>query len=71
MLNRGISGPELAKSLESPRPGMHVLYLSGYTDAIIQHGVLEEGIAFLQRPFTPRALAAHKVKTVLESRLRE
>jgi hypothetical protein len=42
-----------------------VLYLSGYTDgAICQHGLLKPGTAFLQKPFTPAALAT-KVREVL------
>jgi len=46
---------------------MQVLYMSGYTDeAIVQHGVLEPGIPFLQKPFTHDALTS-KIREVLES----
>ena len=48
------------------RPGMRVLYMSGYTDdAIVQHGVLEPGIAFLQKPFSTDDLA-RKVRGLLD-----
>jgi CheY-like chemotaxis protein len=62
----GISGRELARQLEAARPGLLVLYMSGYTDdAIVNHGVLEVGVAFLQKPFTPAGLL-HKVREVLD-----
>jgi two-component system, cell cycle sensor histidine kinase and response regulator CckA len=48
----GMSGPEVANAVSAMRPGMQVLYISGYTDSAIgHHGVLEPGIAFLQKPF--------------------
>ena len=44
---------------------MHVLFMSGYTDdAVLEGGVLEPGMSFLQKPFTPPALA-NKVREVL------
>jgi signal transduction histidine kinase len=63
----GMSGNEMSRILLTKHPGMPVLYMSGYTDdAIVQHGVLEAGINFLQKPFTPGALAL-KVREVLDN----
>jgi CheY-like chemotaxis protein len=62
-----MSGRELAQHLGRSRPDMRVLFMSGYTDnAIVRHGVLEAGTAFLSKPFTPDALAA-KVREVLDA----
>jgi PAS domain S-box-containing protein len=62
-----ISGKMLAVQLAPQRPDMRVLYMSGYTDdAIVHHGALEEGIAFLPKPFTPDALA-FKVREILDA----
>jgi len=62
-----MSGRELADRLTELRPDVRVLYFSGYTDdAIVRHGVLEEGIAYLEKPFTPDKLA-HKVREVLDA----
>src|SRR2546428_10373047 len=63
----GMNGRELANRLAAARAGIQVLYLSGYTDdAIVHHGVLEPGVAFLQKPFTP-AVLGRKVREVLDS----
>jgi DNA-binding NarL/FixJ family response regulator len=48
-------------------PAARVLFLSGYTDdAVVRHGLQEDQVAFLQKPFTPAALAL-KVREVLDS----
>jgi DNA-binding NtrC family response regulator len=63
----GLSGPELTKELTARRPGLKVIYMSGYTDeAIVQHGVLLPGIAFLHKPFTSGVLS-RKIRDVLDS----
>jgi len=60
------SGPELARRLVERRPALQVVYMSGYTeDAIVQHGVLAPGIAFLHKPFTAEALGS-KIRQVLD-----
>jgi len=61
-----MSGTELAKRLGPLHPETRVLYMSGYTDnAIVRHGVLEEGVNYLQKPFTLEKLA-EKVREVLD-----
>jgi CheY-like chemotaxis protein len=61
-----MGGKELANQLKLLRPDVKVLYTSGYTDdAIVHHGVLEAGTHFLQKPFSPVALA-QKVREVLD-----
>jgi DNA-binding response OmpR family regulator len=63
-----MSGRELAGQLEAARPGIRVLYMSGYTaEAMGPHGMLDPGVAYLQKPFTPDMLA-RKVREVLDAR---
>jgi two-component system cell cycle sensor histidine kinase/response regulator CckA len=61
----GTSGPDSARRLIAVRPTMKVLFMSGFTDhAIIQNGLLEPGVQFIQKPFAQAGLAA-KLRAVL------
>jgi len=61
-----MSGPQMIERLRKIHNGFKVLFMSGYTDAsIVQHGVLKEGIKFIQKPFTFRGLG-RKVREVLD-----
>jgi PAS domain S-box-containing protein len=56
----GMNGADLAAHLRSLSPHLKWLFTSGYTaDVIVRHGVLEDGVHFLQKPFSVRALAAN------------
>ena len=60
-----MNGRQVADHLLAARPGLKVLFMSGYTDAaIVEHGVLEPGTHFLQKPFTPDGVS-RKVREVL------
>jgi PAS domain S-box-containing protein len=62
----GMSGSELAKLLKPLYPEIKILYMSGYTDdAIVHHGILEQGVDYIQKPFAMEGLAT-KVREVLD-----
>jgi CheY-like chemotaxis protein len=62
----GTSGPQLTRRLVERRPSLRVIYMSGYTEeAIVQHGEVDPGIAFLHKPFTSETLGA-KIREVLD-----
>lgn len=61
----GTSGRELAARIMVRRPNIRVLYMSGYTENVVTSGgLLEEGLAFLQKPFSP-AVLVHRIREVL------
>jgi CheY-like chemotaxis protein len=61
----GISGRELAERVSQIRPGIKIVYMSGYTDqAVVHHGILENDAVLLQKPFTLMTLAA-KLREIL------
>ena len=61
-----MGGPELYERLQPWHPEMKVLFMSGYTDnAVSQQGLLDPGVAFLEKPFSPKTLA-QKVRQVLD-----
>jgi two-component system, cell cycle sensor histidine kinase and response regulator CckA len=66
----GMNGRELYEKAAEAFPSMKVLYMSGYTDNVIAHsGVLDEGVQFIQKPFTVYGLAA-KIREVLDGKPR-
>ena len=61
----GESGPSLAARLVQKRPGLKVLYVSGYTaNAIVHHGLVDPGIAFLQKPYSRDALGRKVLEVI-------
>ncbi len=62
-----MNGRELAERIRATRPGLRCLYMSGYTaDVIADHGVIEEGIQFIEKPFSKKELAT-RIREVFES----
>jgi two-component system cell cycle sensor histidine kinase/response regulator CckA len=62
-----MGGRELVERVVAGRPLVRALFLSGYTDeAVMRHGVLEAGAAFLQKPFTARRLMT-KIRQILDA----
>ena len=65
----GMSGRELVAFLKVNQPHLKVLFMSGYVDdAVIRHGIIGATDAFLQKPFSPRALAG-RVREILDANL--
>jgi PAS domain S-box-containing protein len=63
----GMSGRELWEHLQSRQPDLPVVYMSGYTeDAVVKHGVMQNKVNFLQKPFKPEALI-EKIQQALEA----
>ena len=62
----GMSGREVIQKIERGRSGVRVLYISGYSDdSVVRHGIQEDGVHFLQKPFTPSELSS-KVRQILD-----
>jgi signal transduction histidine kinase/CheY-like chemotaxis protein len=58
-------GPEVARAVQEVQPDIPVLYMSGYTDnAIVHHGVLDKGVAFLEKPIRRKRLLEKVRKTM-------
>ena len=67
----GMSGQALAAAVEALRPGTPTLFISGYSEEVAsRQGVLDPGIAYLQKPFSPAALAG-KIREVLAAAERQ
>jgi CheY-like chemotaxis protein len=71
MLSGGIHGRQLADALRKSRPGLKVLFTSGYTEnAIIHHGRLDAGVQLLSKPYR-RAELARMIRLVLDEKVKE
>ncbi len=66
MVLPGMNGQQLASALERARPGLRVLYLSGYSDDVAFRGPIKTDVSFLQKPFSPQELCL-KLQAVLSS----
>ncbi|HNY28428.1 MAG TPA: PAS domain S-box protein [Candidatus Sumerlaeota bacterium] len=68
----GLNGKELSARLTALRPGLKVLYMSGYTaDVIAQHGILNQDVEFIQKPFTVSSLIQKVRAQLAPSKLRK
>ena len=68
MIMPGMSGPELRDEVATLRPGIRVLFMSGYTDdSIMRNGTLDLDMSFIEKPFTPDSLSG-KIREVLEAK---
>ena len=64
-----VGGRTLADALRQARPGLRVLFMSGYTsDALVRQGIEASRVAFIHKPFTPQSLA-QKIREVLGSQV--
>ncbi|HSG27380.1 MAG TPA: response regulator, partial [Candidatus Krumholzibacterium sp.] len=62
----GMNGRELFQRLETMKPGIRVLYMSGYSDEVIAHkGVLDDDVQFIQKPFNTQVLSA-RIRELLQ-----
>jgi DNA-binding response OmpR family regulator len=63
----GMNGKILADEIQKLRPGIQVLFISGYTENVIAHrGILDPGVEFMPKPFTPAQLLA-RIQEILKS----
>jgi two-component system cell cycle sensor histidine kinase/response regulator CckA len=63
----GLSGRQVAHEITTLHPEARVLFVSGYTnDAVVRHGIVQDKVHFLPKPFSPIALA-RKIRAVLDS----
>jgi two-component system cell cycle sensor histidine kinase/response regulator CckA len=66
-----IGGRELARRLQEQQPGLRVVFMSGYTDdEVVRRGLLERGVAFLEKPFSPELLT-RTLREVVEAAPRQ
>ncbi len=62
----GVNGSQVVENVVARHPSVKVLYVSGYTsDVVVRHGVIEDRVNFLQKPYTPVTLCA-KVREILD-----
>jgi two-component system cell cycle sensor histidine kinase/response regulator CckA len=62
-----MNGRQVAEQALAVRPGIKVVFMSGYTDdVVLHHGVVDEGVAFIQKPLTPDAVT-RKVRQTLDT----